>query len=62
MPYLWEAHRRPARICALVDVRAGAVEPVPELPPLRRVDVQALQVGSRDPADVAGHVIAGGRA
>jgi hypothetical protein len=41
----------------LVDVRMRAAEPVSQLPPLRGVDVQAVQFGDGEPADVAGLVV-----
>ena len=37
-----------------VDVRAGAVEPVAELPPLRRVNIQASEILRGEPSDLAG--------
>src|SRR5260370_32157005 len=40
-----------------VDVRPGPGQPVAELPPLGRVDIQCSQLVRGEPADVAGLVV-----
>src|SRR5438093_10215132 len=52
----WRGHCR-SQEPGLVDVRPGPGQPVAELPPLGRVDIQGLQVAGRDPADIGGLVV-----